>query len=75
MTPAELMSFFHDMETMRRMEITADWIYKAKLIRGFFHVYDGQEAIAIGTEAAITTKDCIITAYRDHCPSLAAAEP
>jgi len=62
----ELISFFREMTLMRRVEMAADVAYKNRLIRGFLHLYDGQEAIASGIESELTPEDHVVTAYRCH---------
>lgn len=54
-----------------RQEITCDNEYKARNIRGFCHLYDGQEAVATGIQYAFDPGDSWITSYRCHCVALA----
>ena len=51
---------------LRRFEERAGMLYGEQKIRGFCHLYIGQEAVAAGTMSALRADDRMITAYRDH---------
>jgi pyruvate dehydrogenase E1 component alpha subunit len=69
--PAELSPLYRQMFLIRRLEEEAARAYVQGKIGGFLHLYIGQEAIAVGTEAAIEKSDNVITTYRDHGFALA----
>lgn len=62
----ELLDYWKQMVLIRRAEIACDAAYKEKKIRGFLHLYNGQEAVAVGLDSALTPEDHTITAYRCH---------
>ncbi|MFN3725335.1 MAG: pyruvate dehydrogenase (acetyl-transferring) E1 component subunit alpha [Allosphingosinicella sp.] len=68
----ELMEFYRQMLLIRRFEERAGQLYGLGLIGGFCHLYIGQEAVAVGLQSALdTSKDSVITGYRDHGHMLA----
>ncbi len=56
---------------VRRFEEKSAQLYGQQKIKGFCHLYIGQEAIVAGMMTAITPDDKVITAYRDHAHALA----
>jgi len=67
----ELLGLYRSMLLIRRFEERAGQLYGMGLIGGFCHLYIGQEAIAVGVQAAKRQGDQVITGYRDHGHMLA----
>jgi pyruvate dehydrogenase E1 component alpha subunit len=63
--------WFESMLLMRRFEEKAGQLYGMQKIKGFCHLYIGQEACVAGAVTALTKGDKWITAYRDHAHPLA----
>ncbi|AOY59133.1 MULTISPECIES: pyruvate dehydrogenase (acetyl-transferring) E1 component subunit alpha [Desulfococcus] len=51
---------------IRRMEEKCAELYTAMKIRGFMHLYDGEEAVAVGVMEALTQDDAVVATYREH---------
>jgi pyruvate dehydrogenase E1 component alpha subunit len=62
----QYLEWFELMLRIRRFEERALQMYGQQKIRGFCHVYIGQEAVAAGIESAIRKTDGIVTGYRQH---------
>ncbi len=60
------LQWFEQMMMMRRFEEKCAQLYGQQKIKGFCHLYIGQEAVVAGMMSAITKEDKVITAYRDH---------
>ena len=65
------LQWYEIMYRVRRFEENTLMAYSKQKIRGFCHVYIGQEAIAAALTSAITPDDKVVTAYRQHGVALA----
>jgi pyruvate dehydrogenase E1 component alpha subunit len=63
--------WYEQMYLMRRFEERAGQLYGMQKIKGFCHLYIGQEALMAGAMTVLRKEDAMITAYRDHAHALA----
>ena len=66
-----LLGWLRQMLLIREFEVRTMQAYQNRLIGGFCHIYIGQEAVAVGTIAAVNPDDPVVLAYRDHGHALA----
>jgi pyruvate dehydrogenase E1 component alpha subunit len=64
-----------EMLRIRRFEEKCAELYSAGKIRGFLHLYIGEEAVAVGVMQALTPEDAVVTTYREHGHALARGIP
>ncbi len=67
----QYMEWFESMQFMRRFEEKSGQLYGQQKIRGFCHLYIGQEACVAGAVSALKKGDKYITSYRDHVHPIA----
>lgn len=71
MDAALLLDLYRQMALCRRFEEAAGRAYQQGKIRGFLHLYVGQEAVAVGALAGAAPTDYIVSTYREHAHYLA----
>ena len=61
----------YQMMLIRRFEEKSAELYTKEKIRGFLHLYVGEEAVAVGVMQALTAEDNVLSTYREHGHALA----
>jgi pyruvate dehydrogenase E1 component alpha subunit len=69
------LALLRQMLLIRRFEERAAELYSLAKIRGFLHLYIGEEAVAVGVMQALTPDDAIVATYREHGQALARGLP
>ena len=64
-----------DMVRVRLMEEKCAELYSAAKIRGFLHLYVGEEAVAAGSLRVLEAEDAVVATYRDHAHALLRGVP
>lgn len=66
-----LLELLRQMLRIRRFEDKCAELYSAAKIHGFLHLYNGEEAVAVGVMQALQPEDAIVATYREHGQALA----
>lgn len=67
----EGLQMLYQMILIRRFEEKSAEMYSKSKIRGFLHLYIGEEAVAVGVMQSLTKEDNILATYREHGHALA----
>jgi pyruvate dehydrogenase E1 component alpha subunit len=72
---AQSLALLEQMLRIRRFEEKCAELYSAGKIRGFLHLYIGEEAVAAGVMPALDPEDAVVATYREHGHALARGVP
>jgi pyruvate dehydrogenase E1 component alpha subunit len=72
---AHALDLLRQMIRVRRFEDKCAELYTQEKIRGFMHLYDGEEAIAVGVIPVLERRDRIVATYREHGHALVRGVP
>ena len=64
-----------EMIRIRRFEEKCFELYQAQKIRGFLHLYNGEEAVSVGIMQALGPQDAVVATYREHGQAIARGVP
>lgn len=70
-----LLRLLGEMVRIRAFERRAAELYQRERIRGFLHLYDGEEAISVGVMQTLGPEDAVVATYREHGQALARGIP
>lgn len=70
-----MLELLRQMIRIRRFEDKCAELYTQEKIRGFLHLYDGEEAVAVGVIPVLESRDRIVATYREHGQALVRGVP
>ncbi len=73
--PERAVDLLRQMVRVRRLEERCVELYSASKIRGFLHVYIGEEAVAAGVMSVLRPDDAVVATYREHGHALLRGVP